>query len=139
MFEIVAHAAGGTAAAGQAQPSSIFSLILYFAVPLAIFYFILIAPQRKKDKKVKQMRESVAVGDEVITIGGVLGKVIKIKDDDVTIESGADRNRLIFKKWAVNEVVKKIETPETSKVIDDDEDAYLDELIDEEKKNKKKK
>jgi len=140
MFEIVAKAAeatNSTSGAGtEAGQGSLLSLLLMFVLPLAIFYFILIAPQRKKEKSIQKMRNELVVGDEIVTIGGIVGKIIKIKDDEVTVENGADKNRLILKKWAVNEVIKKVEAPKP--LDDDDNDAYLDELIEEEKKQKKK-
>ena len=55
---------------------------------LAIFYFFAIRPQRKKEKEIKEMRGSLKVGDEVVTIGGIYGKIIVVKDDVLTIESG---------------------------------------------------
>lgn len=75
--------------------------LLIIAVPVAVFYFLLIRPQRKKDKAVAEMRKNLEVGDEVTTIGGIVGKVVSIKDDTVIIESGADKNRIRFKRWAI--------------------------------------
>lgn len=76
---------------------------------LAIFYFLLIRPQRKKEKKVNEMRGNLKVGDEIITIGGILGKISKIKDDTLTIEVGADKTKFIIKKWAIGSVVNVTE------------------------------
>lgn len=73
---------------------------------LAIFYFLAIRPQRKKEKEIKQMRESLRVGDEIVTIGGLYGKIIKVKDDYVTLEVGPSKTKMDFAKWAIGSVVK---------------------------------
>lgn len=78
-----------------------------FALPiafLAIFYMFIIRPQKKKEKQIKEMREMLKVGDVVFTIGGIVGKIVKIKEDEITIETGADKNKIVFKKWAVGNV-----------------------------------
>lgn len=73
---------------------------------LVIFYFFAIRPQRKKEKEIKEMRGSLRVGDEVITIGGIMGKIIKLKDDYVTLEIGSAKTKLDITRWAVGSVVK---------------------------------
>jgi preprotein translocase subunit YajC len=73
---------------------------------LVIFYFFAIRPQRKKEKEIKEMRSSLRVGDEVITIGGIMGKIIKLKDDYVTLEIGSAKTKLDITRWAVGSVVK---------------------------------
>lgn len=73
---------------------------------LVIFYFIAIRPQRKRDKEIKEMRSNLKVGDEVLTIGGIKGKVTLVKDDYITIEIGTAKNKVEFAKWAVGSVVK---------------------------------
>lgn len=74
---------------------------------LAIFYFLLIRPQQKKEKKIREMRSNLKVGDEIVTIGGIHGKIIKLKDDMVTIEVGADKTKLPVARWAIGNVVAK--------------------------------
>ncbi|ANX00006.1 hypothetical protein CSTERTH_06220 [Thermoclostridium stercorarium subsp. thermolacticum DSM 2910] len=73
-----------------------------------LMYFILIRPQRKKEKETREMINNAIVGDRVITIGGITGKIINIKDDEFTIESGNERTKITIKKWAVKEVIKPI-------------------------------
>ena len=73
---------------------------------LAIFYFFAIRPQRKKEKEIKEMRGSLKVGDEVVTIGGIYGKIIVVKDDVLTIESGSAKTKLELTRWAVGSVVQ---------------------------------
>ena len=72
---------------------------------LAVFYFFAIRPQRKKEKEIKEMRDNLRVGDDIITIGGIYGKVLKLKDDLVTIEIGNAKTRLEMTKWAIGSVV----------------------------------
>jgi preprotein translocase subunit YajC len=75
--------------------------ILLIVAMVAVFYFLIIRPQRKRDKEAKDMRDSIRVGDEITTIGGIVGEVCHIKDDNIVIEVGADRVRMEFKKWAI--------------------------------------
>ncbi|SFH46718.1 preprotein translocase subunit YajC [Tindallia magadiensis] len=74
---------------------------------LAIFYFLIIKPQKAKEKKIKLMRENLKVGDEVVTIGGIFGKVAKVKEDMLTIEVGADKTKLTMAKWSVGNLVNE--------------------------------
>jgi preprotein translocase subunit YajC len=69
---------------------------------LAVFYFLLIRPENKKKKAVEQMRNSLKVGDEITTIGGITGTICALKDETIVIETGADRVRIEFTKWAVS-------------------------------------
>lgn len=77
----------------------------YFIVLIAmmvIMYLIMFLPQRKRDKKLRELRNNLEVGDIVVTDAGIVGKVISVKDlDTVTIESGADKTKLKFKRWAI--------------------------------------
>lgn len=75
-------------------------LLLIF--PLLYFFFI--RPQRKKDKETAKMRNSIKVGDEIITIGGICGKVVKTKEDSLTIAVGADKVKFEIMRWAVSKV-----------------------------------
>lgn len=72
-------------------------LILMFVV----FYFILIRPQKKRDKEIQKMRENIEVGDEVITAGGIIGLVVSIKDDTIVIETAGDRSKIRIARWAI--------------------------------------
>lgn len=72
-----------------------------------IFYFLLILPQRKRDKKMKAMLAALEVGDEIVSIGGIFGKIIAIKDDVLTIEVGADKTKMKIAKWAVRDTLNK--------------------------------
>ncbi len=83
--------------------------IAYLVVLFAIFYFLLLRPQQKKSKQLKEMRASLKVGDKITTIGGLVGKIIKVTEDDITLETGADKLRMVFKKWAVATVDTPVE------------------------------
>lgn len=85
---------------------------IYLVAMIAIFYFLLIRPQKKREKEARMMLESLVVGDKIITIGGVQGKITQIKDDTITIETGALNNRssITFSRSAIKEIVKKAES-----------------------------
>ena len=75
--------------------------IILIVVMIAIFYFMLIRPENKKMKAAEELRNSLKVGDEVTTIGGIIGTVCAVKDGSVVIETGADRVRVEMTKWAI--------------------------------------
>ena len=104
MLDATAETASGTTsgATGGGGWTSILIMIVYIVGFAALIYFILIRPQRKKDKEEQKMRDSVQVGDEIITIGGLYGRIVSKKDDDSFImESGADRNKIRIAKWSI--------------------------------------
>ena len=80
-------------------------LILIFAA----LWFFMIRPQKKRDNETKQMRSSLQEGDEIVTIGGIVGKVLNVKEDSVVVYVGTDKTKIEFKKWAIGEVSKKSE------------------------------
>lgn len=94
-------AAASSAADSQSTVSSLLITFLPLIAIFVIFYLLLIRPQRKKEKETQKMRSNVQVGDEVTTIGGIMGRVVTIKDDTLVIETGADRSKIRIKKWAV--------------------------------------
>ena len=95
---------GGTAV-------SLLTTILPFAVLIVVFYFLLIRPENKKKKALNEMRNALSVGDEITTIGGIIGRVVHIKDDLVTIETSEDRVRIQLARWAIS--TKGTQTTET--------------------------
>ena len=80
---------------------------LPFLLLIPIFYFLMYRPQKKQEKETAQMRNNLTIGDEVITIGGIMGRVIKVKDDYVVIETGSDRTKIKFRKSAIGSGEKK--------------------------------
>ena len=86
--------------------AGMYNLILLIAF-LALMYFLLIRPQRKQDKEIKAMRASLKVGDEIVTIGGIVGKVVRIKEDRILMETGTSKMKIEILKSAVGSVVGK--------------------------------
>ena len=90
---------------------------------LVLMYFIMIRPQQKKQKEEQKMRNNLRVGDELTTIGGIKGRVVSIKDNTIIVETGNDRSKIQFEKWAIQAVHTKHEDP-----IDDDDDDDDDDI-----------
>lgn len=86
--------------------------IIMLVVMIAIFYFMLIRPENKRKKEAEQMRSSLQVGDVITSIGGIVGTVCAVKENTIVIETGADRVRIEFTKWAVSS--KGAQTTETA-------------------------
>jgi preprotein translocase subunit YajC len=97
---------------------------------LLIFYFFLIRPQKKKDNEIKEMRNNLHEGDEVITIGGIYGKIIRAKEDVLTLEVGSTKTRLDVTRWAIGSIVKKNESKSKK---DSEKDSDKDSKKDSEK------
>ena len=76
--------------------------IIMIVLLFAVFYFFLIRPENKKKKQMQQMRSALQVGDQITTIGGMVGKVVSIKDDMITFETGEDRVRIQVMRWAIS-------------------------------------
>ena len=95
--------------------------ILVQIVPLVlifvIFYFVLIRPQRKKDKEAKAMLDNLKVGDRICTIGGIYGTIVKIKDDVLTVEVGEQKTQLVFARWAIRNVEQLSVTNDSEQLI----------------------
>ncbi len=98
-----ATAAAGTTATA-AQDGGLLTLVLPMVLMFAVFYFLLIRPQRKKDKKVKDMLSALKVGDRISTIGGIFGTITAIKDDTIELTVGKDNVKLIMARWAIRQV-----------------------------------
>ncbi len=132
-----------TTAATASSSSAFFTLVLPLIIMFALLYFVAIKPQKKREKEMKEMQESLQVGDEIVTGGGIVGIIVRTGDDTVVIETGGERHKLRIKTWAITENVSAAErmreaknaasakSPLSSaKLVDDDEP---------EKKSKKKK
>ena len=93
----------GQAASGSAEQSkgSSWSMIIMMVALFAIMYFLMIRPQKKKQKEEQEMRDSIQIGDEITTIGGIMGRVVTVKEDSIVLESGADRTKMKFSRWAI--------------------------------------
>ena len=81
--------------------------ILPLILLLVVMYFLMIRPQKKREKETTAMRNSLQVGDEIITIGGICGKIVKTKDETIVIQVGADKIKMEMMRWSVSKVVKE--------------------------------
>lgn len=88
-----------------------FATLLPLILLLLIMYFLLIRPQKKREKEVNAMRNSVQVGDEIITIGGICGKVVKTKEETLVIQVGADKVKFEVMRWSISKVVNAKDAP----------------------------
>ena len=99
---------------GEGAGGSWWIILVYIGL-FAVLYFLLIRPNSKKKKKEQEMRNNIAIGDEITTIGGIQGRIIALKEDEdaFVIETGPDRTKMKFKKWAISSVdtVKDIPAP----------------------------
>lgn len=101
-----------TDAAATGEPLPWYAGLLSSPIPMlvimfALFYFVLIRPENKRKKETANMRSNLKVGDEITTIGGIVGSITKIKDDILTIKSGSGENEIKIAKWAVSSLNKK--------------------------------
>ncbi|MBR6994850.1 MAG: preprotein translocase subunit YajC [Ruminococcus sp.] len=144
-----AFAEGESSAANTQQPGgmSLLSMPLMLIIMFVLLYFMAIRPQKKRDRELKEMQESLQVGDEIVTGGGIVGIVVSVGEDTVVIETGGAKHKLRIKNWAITENVtaaerikeakasgKKSSAVAAAAVVDDDEDADNKSK----KKNKKK-
>ena len=133
-----------SASSGQqaGAQNSMFTLVISLVFMLGILYFMAIRPQKKQEQQLKEMQESIEVGDEIVTSGGIIGIVVRKGEDNIVIETGGERNKIRIKSWAVAENIsakerkeaasgKKTDTSVASAALTDDEEDT--------KKSKKKK
>ena len=92
---------GAGAAAGNGSPTGGPGMIIMLVAMMGLMYFMMIRPQKKKQKEEQNMRDNIQIGDEITTIGGIMGRVVTVKEDSLIIETGADRNKMKITKWAV--------------------------------------
>ena len=127
LMNLLADAAATTAPSdGAAAPDTVSTgaTIIYYAVQFVpmilifvVFYFLLIRPQRKKDKEAKAMLDNLKVGDRICTIGGIYGTIVRIKDDVLTIEVGEQKTQMVFARWAVRNVEQLSVTNDSEQLI----------------------
>ena len=96
--------ADGTAAAGGG-----YSMIIMIVIMIVIFYFFLIRPENKKKKQAQEMRDSLSVGDQITTIGGMIGRIVMVKSESIVFETSEDRVRIEVAKWAISSKGKQTE------------------------------
>ena len=113
----------GEAANNGQQSGGLAGMLVSFAPLILIFvvmYFLMIRPQKKRQKEEQKMRNSLRVGDELTTIGGIKGRVLSVKEDTFVLETGNDRTKMQFEKWAIQTVHTKHED------VDNDDDDFDD-------------
>ena len=81
---------------------SMWSSIIMMALIIVVFWFFIIRPQRKKDKETAKMSSELQVGDEIVTIGGIIGIIVSMKEDSLVIETGSDRSKVRLARWAIS-------------------------------------
>ena len=127
LMNLLADAAATTAttdAAAAGETMSTGATIVYYAVQFVpmilifvVFYFLLIRPQRKKDKEAKAMLDNLKVGDRICTIGGIYATIVRIKDDVLTVEVGEQKTQMMFARWAVRNVEQLSVTNDSEQLI----------------------
>lgn len=93
--------------------------LLYQLMPLVLLivamYFLIMRPQKKKEKEINLMRSNIKTGDEIITIGGICGKVVNVKEETIVIQVGSDKLKFEMMKWSVSKVVSSAEDKKSAK------------------------
>ncbi|MDR2771365.1 MAG: preprotein translocase subunit YajC [Clostridiales Family XIII bacterium] len=97
--------------------------LLPLVLLIVIMYFMLIRPQKKREREVTNMRNAIKGGEEVITIGGICGKIVKAKDEVLTIQVGADRTKFEVMCWAISKVVGDAPAPKPVKAAKAEESS----------------
>lgn len=130
-----------SAADGQAPQTAnpILTLIIPLAIMFALLYFMAIRPQKKKEQEMKDMQNSLQIGDEIVTTGGIVGIIVRTGDDTVVIETGGERNKLRIKTWAIAENVSAAERAKAAAPKKNGALASAALVDDSAKKSKKKK
>jgi len=103
-----ATAAPTNAPKGNSPGGAWLMIVIYILFFVVVGYFLIYRPNKKRKKQEEELRGSIILGDEVTTIGGIVGKVVNIKDDNITIETSIDRTLMEFKNWAIRDVKKLI-------------------------------
>lgn len=120
LLTLMAQSTGG-AASGGLSIASLLSMIIPFALIILIFYFLIIRPEKKRNKEMQEMLNNIQVADEVITTGGIIGRVLSVKEDTVLIETGSDRTKIRVMKSAIaknntaHEAVAEVEEAKPAK------------------------
>ena len=111
---VISTAASSADATGGANVASMLTMLIPLALIIVFFYFFIIRPEKKRNKEMQNMLNSSQVADEVITNGGIIGRVLSVKEDTVLIETGSDRTKIRFRRSAISSV-EKLDTGKDSK------------------------
>ena len=107
MFQMLTAEAGST--------GSMLATFLPLVLVFVFFYFFLIRPQKKREKETQKMRSSIEVGDEIVTIGGIIGTVVSVREDTLVLETAGDRTKVRIARWAIQQNNTAHETTASSK------------------------
>ena len=123
----------------QASGGSMLTMLLPLALLALVFYFFIYRPQKKQERETANMRSSIELGDVIVTTGGIVGMVVKVKDDMILIETSGDRTKIQIQKWAVHSVIEKANEPEVKEVKSVKSDSGIKMKSKEDKSEKKEK
>ena len=136
---LMAASTGAAAGAGSGQQTT--TMIIMMVVLFVVMYFFMIRPQKKRQKEEQEMRNSLEIGDEIVTIGGIVGRVVTIRENDLVIETGSDRNKMKIERWAINtnktkaeQHQKEVEAAREAAKAKKESKKSMKEVIDETKK-----
>ncbi len=104
-MKLITLAETQAAQAAQAGSMGMTGMLIYFGVLILVFYFLFIRPNKKRQRTMQNMLDSMQKGDEIVTIGGIMGKVFDIRQDCVIIESSADNTKIKFEKTSIAKVL----------------------------------
>ncbi len=142
-ISLMAQLTGGTASGASGTQQNPMSMVIMMAALFGVMYFVMIRPQKKKQKEEQNMRDNIQVGDEITTIGGIVGRVVTVKEDSLIIETGADRNKMKITRWAVsqnNTANEKLEAERQAakEAAEAEKQKKMEEAAENSKKNRKK-
>ena len=95
--------------AAATDTASMLATFIPLILMIVVFYFLLIRPQKKRDKEVQKMRENIEIADEIVTIGGIIGRIVSIKDDTIVIETAGDRSKIRLARWSIEQNITATE------------------------------
>ncbi|MBO5869582.1 MAG: preprotein translocase subunit YajC [Clostridia bacterium] len=101
-----------------APGGSMLTMLIPLAMLAIVFYFFIYRPQKKQEKETSDMRNSIELGDVIVTTGGIIAMVVKVKDDMLLVETSGDRTKIQIQKWAVHSVIEKANEPEEKEAKD---------------------
>ena len=95
--------------AAATDTASMLATFIPLILMIVVVYFLLIRPQKKRDKEVQKMRENIEIADEIVTIGGIIGRIVSIKDDTIVIETAGDRSKIRLARWSIQQNITATE------------------------------
>ena len=95
--------------AAATDTASMLATFIPLILMIVVFYFLLIRPQKKRDKEVQKMRENIEIADEIVTIGGIIGRIVSIKEDTIVIETAGDRSKIRLARWSIQQNITATE------------------------------